>query len=56
MTESDSLPPKMTFSGRVLFYKISGFPRGLVVENLPASAGDMGPIPGLERSHLLRSK
>jgi len=27
-----------------------GFPGGSVVRNLPANAGDMGTIPGLERS------
>ena len=26
---------------------------GPVVENLPANAGDMGSIPGLEGSHML---
>jgi len=28
------------------------FPDGPVVKNLPASAGDMGSIPGLGRSHM----
>ena len=28
---------------------LKGFPGGSVVENLPASAGDTGSIPGLER-------
>ena len=32
-----------------------GFPRGAVVENLPAKAGDMGSSPGLGRSHMPRS-
>ena len=32
-----------------------GFPRGAVVENLPANAGDTGSSPGLGRSHMLRS-
>ena len=27
-----------------------GFPSGSVVKNLPANAGDVGSIPGLERS------
>ena len=27
-----------------------GFPGGSVVKNLPANAGDLGSIPGLERS------
>ena len=31
------------------------FPGGVVVKNLPAKAGDMGSIPGLGRSHMLRS-
>ena len=29
--------------------KITGFPGGTVVKNLPANAGDVGSIPGLER-------
>ena len=29
---------------------ILGFPGGSVVKNLPASAGDLGSIPGSERS------
>ena len=29
---------------------LEGFPRGSVVKNLPANAGDPGSIPGLERS------
>ena len=32
-----------------------GFPGGAVVENLPASAGDTGSIPGPGRSHMPRS-
>ena len=31
------------------------FPGGAVVKNPPASAGDTGSIPGLGRSHMLRS-
>ena len=31
------------------------FPGGAVVKNPPASAGDMGSIPGLGRSHMLQS-
>ena len=31
------------------------FPGGPVVKNLPASAGDMGSIPGPGRSHMLCS-
>ena len=30
--------------------KKEGFPGGSVVKNLPAKAGDMGPITGLRRS------
>ena len=32
-----------------------GFPGGVVVENLPANAGDAGSSPGLGRSHMPRS-
>ena len=35
--------------------KVKGFPRGTVVENLPANAGDTGSSPGLGRSHVPRS-
>ena len=31
------------------------FPDGPVVKNLPASAGDMGLIPGMGRFHMLQS-
>ena len=31
------------------------FPGGIVKKNLPANAGDMGLIPGPERSHMLQS-
>ena len=34
---------------------IRGFAGGLVVKNLPASAGDIGLIPGLGRSHMCRA-
>ena len=34
---------------------VRDFPGGTVVKNPPASAGDMGSIPGLGRSHMLRS-
>ena len=37
------------------YYKLSGFPGGAVVENLPANAGDAGSYPGLGRSHMPRS-
>ena len=33
-----------------------GFPGGSVVKNVPTNAGDMGSIPGLGRSHMLRGK
>ena len=33
----------------------AGFPGGVVVENLPANAGDTGSSPGLGRSHMPRS-
>ena len=32
-----------------------GFPSGSVVKNLPASAGDVGSIPGSGRSHMPQS-
>ena len=32
-----------------------GFPGGIVVENLPANAGDMGSSPGLGRTHVPQS-
>ena len=35
--------------------KFRGFPGGSVVKNLPVNAGDMGSIPGWERSHILWS-
>ena len=31
------------------------FPGGLVIKNPPASAGDMGSIPGPGRSHMARN-
>ena len=31
------------------------FPGGLVVKNPPANSGNTGSIPGLRRSHMLRS-
>ena len=34
----------------VLLLRWMGFPGGSVVKNLPANAGDVGLIPGLERS------
>ena len=35
--------------------KDQGFPRGAVVETLPANAGDTGSSPGLGGSHMPRS-
>ena len=35
--------------------KSRDFPGGAVDKNLPASAGDLGLIPDLGRSHMLRS-
>ena len=32
-----------------------GLPGGTAVESLPANAGDTGSVPGLGRSHMLRS-
>ena len=32
-----------------------GFPDGSVIKSLPASAGDMGLVPGLGRSHTPQS-
>ena len=32
---------------------VGNFPCGPVVKNLPASAGDMGSVPGLGRFHVL---
>ena len=34
---------------------LRGFPRGAVVKNPPANAGDPGSSPGRGRSHMLRS-
>ena len=36
------------------FTNIQDFPGGPVVENLPASTGDTGSIPGPRRFHVLR--
>ena len=44
-------PHIKTFSGNTRF-TVSGFPGALVVENLPANAGDVSSIPGPGRSHL----
>ena len=38
------------FFDEASFGRISGFPGGAVVENLPANAGDTGSISGLGRS------
>ena len=37
------------------YYKLSGFPGGTVVKNLPASAGDTGLSPGPGRSQVPRN-
>ena len=39
-----------TFAFKICLWIIWGFPGGLVVENLPVSAGDVGLIPGLGTS------
>ena len=36
-------------------YRVSEFPGGTVVKNLPANAGNTGPIPGPERFHMPRN-
>ena len=33
--------------------RVSGFPGGSGVKNLPVNAGDMGSVPDLGRSHML---
>ena len=38
--------------GKTKVNKTRGFPRGPVVKNPPADAGDMGSIPGQGRSHM----
>ena len=52
-----SLPQKIAFESKSLLYSVyssfapsEGFPGGSVVKNLPASAGDVGSIPGSGRS------
>ena len=35
-------------------HKNAGFPHGLGLKSTPASAGDMGLIPGSEGSHMQR--
>ena len=35
--------------------QVPGFPRGLMVKNSPANAGDTGSIPDPGRSHILQS-
>ena len=39
----------------LIILSIRSFPGGSVVKNLPASAGDVGSIPGLRRSHIAQS-
>ena len=43
---------KIKYKETILKAAREGFPRGTVVENLPASAGDTGLSPGLGRSHM----
>ena len=43
------------FHIHALIYDMWGFPGGAVVKNPPASAGDMGSIPGPGRPHMPRS-
>ena len=63
------LPHIITFSFMCLYFvgiqklkrylkkeRLRDFPVGAVVKNLPASAGDMGSIPGPGRSHIPWSK
>ena len=38
-----------------MYHFFRDFSGGAVVKNPPASAGDMGSIPGMERSHMLQS-
>ena len=44
-----------TYNTLFLENLLEGFPRGAVVESLPASAGYTGSSPGLGRSHMPRS-
>ena len=48
---STMIVPRLTIKDQ----KVGDFFGGTVVKNLPASAGDMGLIPGLGRSHMPRS-
>ena len=41
--------------GKQKKFHLIGFLGGSLVKNPPASAGDMGSLPDLERSHLARS-
>ena len=51
------MPIFLSSYNKLFFFKkkITGFPGGAVVENLPANAGDTGSSPGLGRSHVPRS-
>ena len=46
---------KSVFSFIINNHMMLGFPGGSVVKNFPANAGDMGSVPELGRSHMLRS-
>ena len=46
---------KLLTCNRELRVEVRDFPGGPVVKNPPASAGDTGWIPGLERHHMLQS-
>ena len=50
MCPSVSLKDDFSLSTFICFILILGFPDGSVVENLPANAGDLGLIPGSQRS------
>ena len=49
----DPNPKRISKSGGRTFKNLmKGFPRGAVVKNLPANAGDTGSSPGPGRSHM----
>ena len=53
MNSQDDNETKARLLGLEMFRKASqSFPGDSVIENLPASAGDMGSIPDPERSHM----
>ena len=55
---SPALAGRATREAPVMYYPLKkqkneeGFPGGLVVSNPPGNAGDTGPVPELERSHM----